>query len=374
MRRFLFALPLLLPLPAQAQTWFAESAQAIPSADSGWNTVTLEPARHRLFVARHSDGLLVWDTRTRQAVTVENSKGASGTVLVPEFNRAYVAMLDGTVLVLDLATLKPIARTDLEAGDLTDGFYEPTQKRVHLITGSRPEKTTWVTLDAATGQVVSRTEFNSRKMDRPVAGEAISGPGGSSGASPGGGPGTSPGGGSAGGPGGTEGAIYATMRDRNLLLQLDPKDLSQQKTWKLGDCTQPVASAWDAAAKRVLIACRGDKPVFVALDPAAGVVATVPIGRGVDGLVSDEARHLIVTANGLDGTMSVIRQAGPNEYALVETIATRPMARTVAIDPESHRLFSVTASFTQPAPGADGKTPPAFYHPDSFTILTYRPN
>ena len=87
----------------------------------------------------------------------------------------------------------------------------------------------------------------------------------------------------------------------------------------------------------------------------------------------DRKRHLIVTANGTDGTMSVIRQAGPNEYALVETIATRPMARVLAIDPDTQRLFSVSASFTQPAPGPDNKVPPAFYHPDSFTILTYRP-
>lgn len=355
MRRLLLALPLLLlAVPARAQTqaqtqaqaqgpaWFAESAETIPSSDTGWNDITLDPATNRLFVARRNDGLLVWDTKTRKAQTVENSKGANGTVLVPEFNRAYVAMADGAVLTLDLATLKPIARTGLDAGELKDGLYEPTLKRVHMITTTRAEKTVWVTLDAASGQVLSRTEFNSKTMDMPAVGEG--------------------------------GAIYATMRDRSLLVQLDPKDLSQQKTWKLGDCTQPVATEWDAAARRVLIACRGDKPVFVALDPAAGVVATIPIGRGVDGIALDLQRHLIVTANGIDGTMSVIRQNAPNDYALVETIATRPMARVIAIDPATQRLFSVTASFTQPATPADGKVPPALYHPDSFTILTYRPN
>ena len=357
MRRFLPVLPLLALLPlasapraqapapaasAYAPAWYAESAQTLPSSGTGWGTIALDAAGNRLFVARQQDGLLVWDTRTREAGTVEDSKGAIAPVIVAEFGRAYVAMVDGTMLTLDLKTLKPLARTELGVGDLNDGVYDEANKRLYMISGTRPEKTVWVAIDAATGQVLGRTEFNSRTMDTPAVGD--------------------------------DGVLYATMRDRGLLQQLDPKDLSLQKTWRLGDCTQPAATEWDAVAKRVLIACRGDKPVFIALDPAAGVVATVPIGRGVDGLVMDPERHLIVTANGADGTMSVIRQDSPNDYSLVETIATRPMARTLAIDPVTRRLFSVTASFTQPVAGPDGKLPPAVFHPDSFTILTYRPN
>jgi hypothetical protein len=67
-------------------------------------------------------------------------------LLVPEFNRVYVACTDGTVLVLDLVTLKPIERYKVDDGDLNAGFYEPTTKRVHMIVGSRPKTTTWITL------------------------------------------------------------------------------------------------------------------------------------------------------------------------------------------------------------------------------------
>ncbi len=326
--------------PASAQTWLFESASTVPSTDTGWDYITLDTSGARLFVARRADGLMVWDPATRQAVTVENSHGANGVVLAP--TRGFVAMTDGTVLSFDPKTLKPIERVDLGVGDLNQGFFEPTQNRVHMITAAGPEKSTWVSLNAATGEVLGRTEFNSRKMDVPTTDN--------------------------------EGAIYAPMRDKSLLQQLDAKDLSLQKTWKLGDCVQPVAVEWDAATKRVLIACRGDKPVFVALNPATGVVATVPIGRGVDGMAIDAKRHLVVTSNGTDGTMSVIRQDGPDAYALVETIATRPMAHDLQLDERTGRLFTVAASFTQPAPGADGKVAPVFYHPDSFAILTYRPN
>jgi DNA-binding beta-propeller fold protein YncE len=345
MRRALLLVLLLAVAPvsgAMAQTWLFEGAHTIASTDTGWDYLTLSPDGAHLFAARRADGLLVWDTKAAKGVTVENSTGANGVVLVPPTGRGYVAMTDGTVMTFDIKSLKPLSRIDLGVGDLNGGFWEPTRNRVHMITATGAEKTTWVSLDAATGEVVGKTEFNSRKMDTP----ATDG----------------------------RGAIYAPMRDKALLQQLDAKDLSLTKTWKLGDCQQPVAVEWDEAAGRVLVACRGDKPVFVALNPATGVVATIPIGRGVDGLVMDTKRHLIVTANGQDGTMTVIRQDTPDTYALVETIATRPMARVLQLDEATERLFTVTASFTQPAPGADGKPLPPIYHPDSFTILTFRPH
>ena len=325
---------LILALPAQAQAWLAESAQTIPSTDTAWGGIALEPGGERLFIARQADGLLVWNTKTREARTVEDSRGAAVVVLVP--GRAYAVTTEGALLTIDLATLKVLGRTDLGAGDIAHGVFDPGQNRVQFVTGPRGEKSAWVTVDAGSGQVLGRTEFNSRAMAMPAIGP--------------------------------EGVVFAPMRDRSLLQQLDPKDLSVTKTWRLGECQQPSAALWDGAARRVLMACRGEKPVFVALDPGAGVVATVPIGRGAEAIAFDPVRRLVVVANGGDGTISVIRQDGPNEYALAETIATRPGARVLAMDEATRRLFTVAATTTQPA--GEGKAP--LHHPDSFSILTYR--
>ena len=335
-------LALLAAAPARAQTWLYDARAVLPSTDTGWNYLSIDPASGRLFIARRADGLLAWDTKAMKGVTVENSVGANDAILVPSLGRAYVAMTDGSVLTFDTSTLKPIARTDAGAGPLDNGFYEPTQNHVHIIAAAEGDKTNWVTIDALTGSVLGKTAFNSRQMETPATD-------------------------------GT-GRIFAPLRDKALLQQVDAKDLSLQKTWKLGDCTVPVAVRWDAVSGRVLIGCRGDKPVFVALNPETGVVATVPIGRGVDGLAIDPKRHLIVTANGEDGTFSVIRQDGPDTYVLVETISTRPMAKDVVMDPSSGRLFTATATFTRPTPGADGKAKPLFFHPDSFTVLSFHPN
>ena len=339
----LLATTALLAAPAQAAgpTYVASSTTVLPSTDTGWDYVALQPGTSRLFMARRADGLTVFDVNTRQVVgTVENSIGANGPVLLPEFNRGYVAMTDGTMLVFDLTTLKAIDRPRLDEGDLNQGFYDPATKRVHMVVGNRPQRTTWITLDAATGQVLGRTQFDSRKMDDPA-------------------------------PDG-RGAIYAPMRDTNRLLKLRSSDLAVEADWSLGDCVQPVTVEYDHAAARVLIGCRGPKPVFIALDPADGrITATLPIGRGIDGMVHDEIDHLLVTANGVDATMTVIRQDGPDSYTPVETIATVPMARVLVLDPATRRLFTVTAGHSLPAPGPDGKPRPVAFHPDSFTVLGY---
>jgi hypothetical protein len=339
------ALAVASPVHAAAadQFYTLQDATTLTSTDTGWDYITFDTATGRLFLDRRADGLTVFDVNRHLVIgNVENSLGANGTRLLPEFNRGFVAMTDGTVLVFDLATLKPIDRFKVDDGDLNAGFYDPATKRLHMVVGARPQFTTWITLDAATGKVLGRTQFASKKMDDP----AVDG----------------------------HGQIFAPMRDNNVIVHLDSADLRIMDTWKLGNCVQPSAVEYDDATDRLLVGCRGDKPIFMALDAANGrIVATLPIGHGVDGLVLDKHRHLIVTANGVDANLSVIRQDGPDSYTSVATVGTRPMARVLVMEPATGRLFTVAAGFTQPAPGPDGKPQPASYHVDSYTVLTYAP-
>ncbi len=333
----LFAVPAL----AAGPLYTLDNATTLPSTNTGWDHITLDAATGRLFIARRADGLTVFDINTRKASQVDNSKGANGALLVPEFNRIYVACTDGTVLVLDMTTLKPIDRFKLDNGDLNAGFYEPTTKQVYMIAGSRPKTSTWINLDAATGKILGRTEFDSKQMDIPAVDKA--------------------------------GHIFAPTRDTSTILKLDA-DLKIEATWKLGECTQPVAVEFDRVAERLLVVCRGDKPVFVALDAKTGkIVATLPIGHGTDGLAHNDEQHVLVSANGGDASLSVIQQEGPDKYRLLGTITSRPMVGAIAMDPKTKNIFVVTAHSTQPGPPADGKLPAPIYHDDSFTVLTYAP-
>lgn len=362
MRRAALALALLAaplaPHAARAQTWLADPPITLPSTDTGWHDLAIDPASRRLFIARRADGLLAFDIAKGTAATVAGTEGANAVVLLPTPGRAYAATTGGDLIAFDPATLAPIARTPLGSGDIQSGLFEPTKGRVHLQTAPNGEKTVWITVDAATGQVLARTEFNSRQMGTPTTDDA--------------------------------GAIYAPLRDRGLIQQLAAEDLAVQKTFKLPECTDPVATRWDATVHRLLLLCGGDKPALVALDPKAGVVASVPLGRATDGngtargadsIAIDPQRHLMVVANGTEGTLTVIAATtpppGPNPapatYALVETIGTRPGARQVAFDPTNGRLYTAAATTTLPAATPDNRQPTPIHHPDSFTILSFHP-
>ena len=76
-----------------------------------------------------------------------------------------------------------------------------------------------------------------------------------------------------------------------------------------------------------------------------GTVATLPIGTRSDAAAFDPKRKLIFSSNG-DGTLSVIEEKNANTFVTVAGVATMPGARTMAVDPESGRLYLVAADTT----------------------------
>lgn len=331
------------PCQAADALYVLDAAVTLPSTDTDWDYIKLEPSGSRLFMARRGDGLTVYDVDRRAVVgQVANSKGANGPLLLPALNRGYVAMTDGSLLSFRLDSLEVIDRVPLATdGGLNAVVHDAVTGRIHAIVGSRPAESTWFTLDAATGQLTGTHVFPFRKMDDPA-------------------------------PDG-KGHLYAPARYDNLLLKLDSSTLEEIDRWVL-DCDQVVAVEYQARTDRLMVGCRGDKSVFMALDARTGrTLARIPIGRGIDGMAIDEARHRIVMTGGADSSLTVIGQDGPDTYRLLGNVQTRPQARVMQLDERTGRVFTVTADATFPPPGPDGKAPPPVFHQDSFVVLTYRP-
>ena len=87
---------------------------------------------------------------------------------------------------------------------------------------------------------------------------------------------------------------------------------------------------------------------MVVMDADKGtVIATVDIGQGSDGCGFDPAKGLAYSSNGGDGTVTVIGEGEPGQFKVVATIPTQATARTMALDPKTHRLYLSAAT---PAP------------------------
>jgi DNA-binding beta-propeller fold protein YncE len=80
----------------------------------------------------------------------------------------------------------------------------------------------------------------------------------------------------------------------------------------------------------------------VNLDSGA-TVATLPIGAGTDSAAFDPRRKLIFSANGRDGTLSVIEEKDPQSFLALPSVKTTVSARTMDIDPVSGRIYLVAA-------------------------------
>jgi hypothetical protein len=99
-------------------------------------------------------------------------------------------------------------------------------------------------------------------------------------------------------------------------------------------------------------------------DQAGREVTTMPIGSGTDGARFDPATGDVFSSNG-EGSLNVIHEDTPDHYSVVQTVPTMSGARTLELDPRTHRIYTVSAQFGKAAAGE--RRAPAV--PGTFTLL-----
>src|SRR4030095_15521546 len=128
--------------------------------------------------------------------------------------------------------------------------------------------------------------------------------------------------------------------------------------------------AMDTKTKRLFPVC-GNKKMMV-IDAVSGrVITDLSTGDGTDGAEFDPGTKLAFSSNG-EGTLTVVHEDSANKFSLVENVKTQARARTMALDPDTHKVYLPTAQFGQaPAPTAAQPRPRASMVPNSFVILVY---
>ena len=133
------------------------------------------------------------------------------------------------------------------------------------------------------------------------------------------------------------GLIYQNLEDTSELVVIDPQKLAVIQRYKLGDGTGPSGLAFDAAHRRLFSTCDNKKLIVLNADTGQ-VVATLPIGSGVDGAAYDPDLRRVYTSNGA-GSLTVIQQDSPDSYRVLENAATHFGGHSVAVDPATHRVY-----------------------------------
>jgi DNA-binding beta-propeller fold protein YncE len=161
-----------------------------------------------------------------------------------------------------------------------------------------------------------------------------------------------------------DGKVYANLTDTAEVVEIDAASASVLRRWSTAPCEHPVSMAIDTAHHRLFSGCRSG--VMAVSDYQAGkVVATAPIGAGVDGAAFDPSTANAFASNA-DGTLTVIHQDSPDTYHVVENVTTAPGARNMGLDPTTHRLFLVSAKFGPAPEGSRGRGPVL---PGTFVLM-----
>ena len=318
--------PLLLALPLvvhAAAPSLKEVDRIHIGGEARWDYLAVDSAAHRLYVS-HATRTEVIDTRTDQLVgTIPETAGVHGIAIAADLGLGFIS--DGkadSVTVFDLATLK--VRSTIAVGANPDAIlYDRASRRVMTFNGRSKDVTL---IDARQGTVVATV---------PVGGKPEF-------AQPGDG-----------------GQVWFNVEDTNEMAALDPAQGKVVKRLSLAPCESPSGLAVDDRQRHYAV-CENRQMAIVAAD--GQVIGRPAIGAGSDGVAWMDGAAW--SANGQDGTISVVREIAPGVFKTVETIPTAAGARTIAADPALHRLYLPTADLQPAVAGAR-----RVGVPDSFYIL-----
>lgn len=300
--------------------------------EGGWDYLTYDPVGKRLFISRGTHVMVVDPGKGTVLGDIPNTAGVHGIALAQELGKGFTSNgRDNTVTVFDLKTLKETGRITIDAQNPDAIFYDAASKRVFTFNGRSKNATA---IDAVKDTVVGNIPLNGKPEFAAADGK---------------------------------GTVFVNIEDTHELTSIDAKKATVIKTWPLTGCEDPSGLAIDLKYHRLFAGCHNK--VMAVVDFENGkVVATVPIGEGVDANAFDSGARLALSSNG-DGTLTVAHQDSADKYTVVDNVATQRGARTMALDTNNHDIYLVTAEFDE-APPAEGQTRPRrTMKPGSFTLL-----
>ncbi|HEY2032208.1 MAG TPA: YncE family protein [Rhizomicrobium sp.] len=149
------------------------------------------------------------------------------------------------------------------------------------------------------------------------------------------------GGGLEAGLSGNNGKLYVDGAEKNEMVRVDTATNAVDAHWPMQGCVTPRGIAFDAAHHRLFASC-GSK-VMIVLDADSGKqLASLPIDQGSDGAGFDPGLGLAFSSN-FAGNISVIAEKSPSQFEALAPIPTQLGARTMTLNPKTHRLYVVTA-------------------------------
>lgn len=324
--------------------WFSVATYAQQFAVTGripfsgdqtyWDYLLADPSSHRLYVTRGSELLILDLESAKRVASITNLKRVHGVALARDLHKGFVSDGgDNAIVVFDLQT--NAVKQKIKVGDAPDAvLFEPTRKRVYAFNAHSHNASV---IDAETEKVVATVPLSGIPEFAATDGE---------------------------------GNVYVNIENKSLLVRLSPDGMRVQDEWPLAPCEGPSGLAMDTRGRRLFSVC--DNKFMIVTDADSGKqIAQIPVGVEPDAAIYDVEKKLVFASN-CDGTLTVVKQESPDKYTVVQNLKTQREARTMALDPVSHKLFLPYEELKRgQKPWAPGTLPE--FTPGTFHMMVVSP-
>jgi DNA-binding beta-propeller fold protein YncE len=287
----------------------------------GWDYLTVDPQTHRLYVPRATHTMVIDAESGKTIADIPGQKNAHGVALAPAAGRGFISDGggDGAIVIFDLKTHAVLGT--LAAMPDADGIiFDPTSGHVLVVSGRGKALMSFKPgIDPKNG-----------KIDEPIAlrgePEFLAADG--------------------------AGKVYINLMDTNEVAVVDFQARKVVAHWPVAPGGAPVGMSIDTKKGRLFIGCRKPQKLIVMSTDNGKVLADLPIGESVDATKIDNGQAF---ASCRDGSLTVAAETSPGKFEIVQTVKTPSGARTMGVDPTSHRIYLPTAEFQDSAAGAAGR-------------------
>jgi YVTN family beta-propeller protein len=301
--------------------------------EGGWDRLSVDSVGKRLYVS-HGTKVVVIDTG-RDAVVgeVSDTPGVHGMIAVRDLGRGFSSNgRENKAGVIDLKTLRTVSK--VETGRNPDFIlFEPRRRHVYTFNGQSDDATV---IQAETGRVLATIPLGGK----PEAGVSDA----------------------------EASRVYVNVEDKNEVAVIDADRYTVVARWSIAPGADASGLAIDLGNHRLFVGAHNR--VMLMMDSSNGaVLARVPIGTGVEATWFDPGTGYVFSSCS-DGTTTIAHEDSPERLSVVQTLQTERGARTMALDPATHRIYLAAGRYGPPRPGAPANTRPTAL-PDSMRILVY---
>lgn len=330
------------PPPATGPYKLLKTVKA--GGEGGFDYVYADVAGRRLYIPRSGPTARISVFNLDTLEPAGEIAGVNGHGVAVDAKSGHGFSSSKPLVMWDAKTLAPIKTIDVQGNP--DGILgDPASQRIYILSHSAPNVTV---INAVDGSVVGTIDLGGAPEQAVTDGK---------------------------------GRLFIDLEDKDQIAVVDAKTLTKTGVYGLeGKCGGPAGLAFDVKNHILFAACRNPATMTMLNADTGKVLASLPIGAGVDGATFNPATLEAFSSQG-DGSLTVVKELSPTNFVVEQTVPTQVGAKTLTLDAKTNRILLMTAEYGPPpapaaAPAPGG--PPARFRrgpmlPNSFSILSVGP-